>query len=412
MARATERTWLSLDRWAQIMGVHPMNFNQLFHDTLNPQSRDCADVWYQQDWQSANQISRETLALAIRDAELTIAEYVGYNLLPDWVADERQRTARPSRPELYPRNVSNVRGQAKSIEVDRKHIISGGIRGTTEIATGISVVRSDDDGDGFDELCTVTFATTVTEACEIRLFYPGESGAPAWEIRPINVSLSGGTATVTFSVWQIVAKNNMVEINPDPIDAATAGSFETTVDAFRVYNDPSQMATLLWERDPELCSSCSGTGCPRCTHASQTACLLARNRRLGFFAYESASWDADDEEWDAKALAVERDPDQLRLWYYSGYESTDPRVDCPRVELDPYWEKPVAYFAAGLLDRPICACNNAQEYVEHWREDLARIGTDRSFQVSPADLDNPFGTTRGAIAAWKAVQREGRKVHA
>jgi hypothetical protein len=296
--------------------------------------------------------------------------------------------------------------------VSRKYLISGGIRASSLIDDALAVVRSDEDGDSYDETCTVTFATTVTDPCEIRLYYPGEGGDPAWEIRPITVSISAGTATVVFKIWQIVEKTLLTRINPDPVDAATAANFETTVDAYRVYNDPSQMATLLWEQDPVLCDSCNGTGCERCSHAAQTACLLARDRRLGFFAYEPATWDADDEEYDSAGLAVQRDPDQLRLWYYAGWEAKDPRITCPRVQMDPYWEKAVAHFAAALLDRPICACNNAREYAEHWREDLARIGQDRSFQVTPEDLGNPFGTMRGALHAWKAVQREGRKVYA
>jgi hypothetical protein len=82
------------------------------------------------------------------------------------------------------------------------------------------------------------------------------------------------------------------------------------------------------------------------------------------------------------------------------------------VQLDPYFEKVIAYYAAALLDRAVCSCNNSERFVDHWREDLARLGADVSHQLSVEDLDNPLGTQRGAIYAWKQVKRWKWRVHA
>lgn len=98
----------------------------------------------------------------------------------------------------------------------------------------------------------------------------------------------------------------------------------------------------------------------------------------------------------------------MRLYYYSGFE--DPDRTCPRRDMDQALEKAVAHFAATLIDRDMCACNNVQNYLDYWREDLARVGDNVTYQNSPMLLGNPFGTMRGAVHAYKVCNDEGRKV--
>jgi hypothetical protein len=78
--------------------------------------------------------------------------------------------------------------------------------------------------------------------------------------------------------------------------------------------------------------------------------------------------------------------------------------------MDPQFEMAVVRLSITLLDRNVCSCNNVERFVEHWQEDLSRLGRDVSHQVSPKDLSNPFGPTRGAIAAWKAINLNGRRI--
>ena len=78
--------------------------------------------------------------------------------------------------------------------------------------------------------------------------------------------------------------------------------------------------------------------------------------------------------------------------------------------MDPTLERAVAYFATALLDRALCTCENASKFSEHWREDLAMTNTARSFQNAPKVLENPFGTTRGAVYAWQICNQDGRRL--
>ncbi len=347
---------------------------------------------------------------------MKIASELGYFMLPDWVIDERKKTVRPVRPELFSVTSVNVRGLSKSVESDWGYVISGGQRTVTLIEASVATTATDADGDGYAETVTATVNTTVTDLNEIRAFYPGRSGSFDYEIRPIQVSVSGGVATITFSRWQLVEPDQLERLDAsDPaqrLDAAVAGNYETTIDVYRIWNDPQSQCNLLWERDPTRvgCGACTGTGCAICAFDTQVGCLHVRDERLGHLAYRPATWDSDEEQFESASFTICRDPEQLRIWYYSGWQSVDPRVSRPRIEMDPYWERAVVYYSAALLDRDICSCKNAERFVDYWREDLSRVGAEVSYQVSPDDLANPLGPTRGGIYAWRQIHRDGRAI--
>ena len=56
------------------------------------------------------------------------------------------------------------------------------------------------------------------------------------------------------------------------------------------------------------------------------------------------------------------------------------------------------------MARPICACDTANREWYRWQQDLARTNKDDElYTVSPQDLNNPFGTRRGHVWAWRQV---------
>ena len=400
------------------MGIPPLFFNQLT-STIYTEGSDCGDVWCQHMWQSADKVGREDVADAIREAEDRLKGVVGYNLLPDWTIDERIETTRPARPELFAGTSGNIRGQLKSVQTRWAYVISGGQKQKDVIEADVAVTDaagalSDLDGDTYDETVTITVNVAAFSgiiADEIKVYYADaedEVQFPAmdeWEIRPISVTILAGVATIVFKRWQIVSPQLQMRLTCASIDGDVDASYADVVDVYRVWNDPQSMANLLWEsnNEPTGCVSCGGAGCVSCSFNAQVGCFHVRNDRLGIIAYTPATWDAANSQFNSADYLVGRDPDKIRAWYYSGYQSDNPSVATPRSKLDPFWEKVIAHFASGLLDRPICSCNNVERFVDYWREDLARTGRDVAFQSSPSDIDNPFGTNRGAIEAWRKV---------
>lgn len=411
MARSGETfTWLPLETWRKALGICPFSFNQLVSASGLTPAGDCGEVWFQHTYQRTDRTSREDVAKAIRDAELAIREQVGYNLIPDWIEDERKPTEKSARPEVYNQGSLNVRGQMKSIDTRWGHVISGGIRAQEIIERAAAVVISDIDGDGYSETCTVTAATTVTDANEIRVYYPGQNGDWRFEVKPITVTISGGFATITFSRWQIVQYPDQERLDAadaaNVIDADIAATYYTTVDVYREYNDPQTQASFLWENDPSSCSS--GVAA---SFTTQSGALFVRDERLGIVGYVPGDWDAATQSFNPTYWTSCREPDQVRLYYYSGWRNKDPRHTRRSVDLDPYWEKAIIYYSICLLDRFTCDCTNVERFVRYWREDLGRQGSEVAHQVSERDLDNPFGTGRGAIYAWRRILQGDRRIY-
>jgi hypothetical protein len=405
MARAETKTKLPLDRWAQIVGINPMHFNGVY--VRAPTT--CAEPWLQFPYQTADRVSREEVAIAIAHAEAMCERFLRYRLLPTWETDEWHESIRPNLPELHNISVSDLRGYSQTVQAKHGHFLSGGIRASTLIEADTAVAYTDPDGDSYDEVATVTVTVDVGQSgCELRVYFPvsntmvATGGEDQWEIKPISVSVSGTTATITFRREQAVLPQLQVDLVPPTddshlrgVDGADAANFLDEVDVYRVYNDPQTQATFLWE--PFECDD-AALG----SYIAQTGFLMIRDDpRLSRVGYRAGTWDSATSAFVAVEWARQRSPDIVRLWYYAGLRTKN--LDCPTVAMDPDWERTVAYFAAALLDRPICECNNVQAWVAHWQRDLAIAGEEEGLSISPADLDSEFGTRRGAVAAWRRV---------
>jgi len=415
MARAGQYTKLSLDRWAQLIGLNPLHFNGVY-DPNRPTSP-CEQPWLQYSWQDADRVGREEIAYAIAQAEDSIENYLTYRLLPDWETDEWHPTVRPFRPELINLNSMDVRGFGQNIQTDWGHLISGGIRAQTLIEADATITYTDPDGDGYFERATVTVTVTAGQnPAEVRVYFPASNsivtaGGDDWKIRPIKVVISGTTATITFARHQAVLPEAYEDFTPPSDDSHMRGvdglenaNFLAEVDVYRLYNDPQTQATLMWE--PLGTCECGSSDCDVCSYTVQTACLLARgDLRPGLVVYHPASWDAATLSFTSQPYSVSRQPDVIRLYYYAGHRNK--HLIYPTIQMDPQLERAVAYMAAGLLDRPICECSNVRAFVQHWQE----IAKSSQGGVEAGTPENtPFGGTNGALFAWKIVNQEGRRI--
>lgn len=405
MARSNVRTWLSLDRWAEIIGINPLNFNQLASRSLFPNNV-CGDIFFQYDYQNSDRLGRDTIAMAIQQAEREIAQEAGFNLLPDWTVAERRAYPQPVTPGYYGYGGLNPRAQFKSLELSKGQILSGGIRTKTLIQAGAAITRQDNDVDGYAETVVVNVPTAVTDINEIRAYYPAKSGADGWEIRPIQVAINGGFANIQFKAWQIAAANQFDALNADAMDAMLPTSYESTIDIYRVWNDPQTQIEFLWESSAD-CADCCGT-CVACQLGSQTGCFHNREARLGLIVPAPGTWDESAGAFTGADWNACRDPDQVRVWYYSGWQNLS--LEAPRVQMDPYWEYAVAYYACSKFERPVCGCSNINQFIDKWRMDFAMQDKGSQVVTTPEMLSNRLGTSVGAVYAWKRIQQNGVKV--
>lgn len=409
MSSASTLTKLPIYRWAQIMGIHPLHFCGVYVNAPTV----CSQPWMKYAHQANDRVGREDIAMAIAEAEANLERYLGYRVLPSWEVDEWQPSERPWRPELFNLSVTDLRGFQQVTQADWGYIVAGGVRLKTLIDDAVAIVYTDNDGDGYAETATITTAVTFTAADELAIYFPVagpvlSAGADEWRVRPIRASISGGVATIALRREQLVAPAQQETIVPDAgdshmrgVDGLVNGNFVTTVDVYRVRNDPQQQAYFLWE--PRGCEACNGTGCTICSFATQTGCLLPRDKpRQSIVAYRPATWNATTLVFDTAAWAVGRQPDLIRLWYYAGWQARDRAF--PLRDMDTMFEHMIAYYAAGLLERPICECNNVRAFVEKWQADMAVEPEGVQYKIREKELENPFGTTRGALYAWRRVK--------
>lgn len=392
MATSKVKTLLPLDRFAELVGINPLHFNQILLPDVPALT--CGQPMFQYSWQHSDAMSREEVALAIAEAENRIARFLGFKLLPTWETDDRI-IMKNTKPYTTPW------GQPPAYQTQWGYVITGGIE-TKTLISNMPIAYSDQDGDGYNETATITCVTTVTQPEEIAIYYPGEAGDDDWEIRPIKVSIAAGTATITCKRHQLVGKNKLeAYIGTDEVDGTNNANFLTTVDVYRHYNDPQQQIQFIWENGCD----CGSGDCHAATYTIQNGAIFVRDYRRGLVAGVPASWNTTSQEFDTAVFNACRSPDKARLWYRAGLRSQGSYL-----RMAPEWERIVANFAMALMDRPICACSSLEHVTRQAQEDLALkpgAGGGDSFLIAPRDLDNPFGTMRGAIDAWHMVKNSG-----
>jgi len=392
MSRASTPTLLSLDRWAAIIGLNPWYFNQA--TTTTYPGTDCEGVTFQYDWIAADQIGREDIARAIAQAEEDIARESGYWPAPRYVMDDELPYPRHHDRGLFNVNMRQARGDRKSVTLSWAKLQALGIEARALMAAASGVTYA-------GNTATVSFATTLTDPNEVHIYFRVGDGADAagseqYRIRPVKVSFAGGMVTITGNKW-LFLKPSLWEGNT-AIDGDDITNFVLTVDIYRHYCDPSDIGVLIW--DP--LSGCTGDGC---VETEQTICASARDWDASRVLPWPATWDATACAYSGECCPVLcTDPDKVRFNYLAGHPLGKDG------EMDDYWARAVAYYAAALLDRPLCSCEAVAAKVEKWREDLAlNLGTSggsRSYQLSDTIINSPFGTTRGAVFAWERVRRQ------
>ena len=407
MARANVRTLLSLDRFAAVCGLNPIHFNGVFVPDIAPDSA-CSDPTLQYAWQGNDKVGREDIAQAIAQAEDAIHEWLGYLMRPDWVAQEPHGLARGN-TWRWPR-----------LKLDKGYVLTGGVENKTFIANE-AVTYNDTDGDGYKETATVSIVTSVTaDPQEIALYYPSESGDDAWEIRPIKVAYNAqsSTFTVTFRREQAVVATALesADQHTRSVDGTNDANFLPSVDVYRHWNDPSTQVQFAWSVEASqvpsgvLFSACSCglPTCSSCMYAKQYGCLSIQDARLGVIVAQPGDWDGTTSTYVNNGYSMCTPPYRADVWYRSG--RTQPRLARPLWDMDPMFERAIAYLALSYLDRPMCDCDAVESLVDYWSEDVTQSHSkgdeSSSSRQSRAIMDIPLGTTRGAIQAWRMIQRE------
>jgi len=296
------------------------------------------------------------------------------------------------------------------------------------IQVAAAVTYSDEDGDGIDDTFTVSAATSVTDTSQIALYFSvadrfngwGSTTAlaPRWRLQPVQVSISGGVVTVK-GPKQLCVKpikyEGVVNIGANGLDPATAANFVTTLDIYQRYTAidgntvTTSQAVITWETRPChgwwcCCDSCctpdpySGSPLDPAAVAQAVARAGIRDSKRGIVTAAQASYDSTTAIWSSLDWNVCTMPDRVTIRYLAGFP-----LGSDGLMQEPY-RTVVARLAAAELARNVCGCEQANRALYYWQFDLSQTARgDELFGISPENLNNPLGTRRGQVYAWKFI---------
>lgn len=370
-------------------------------------------------WQDTDRLSRSDIRQALESAEDKLREALGYSVAPRY--DEQTITLpRPAQAALSYRAPIQSGGRWQSVRLRQEGFVQAlGVESLVLIDDAVALTRTDPDGDDLKELftltCTVPAGTTADEvavyvALADRIAAPSVSAeiGARWRVEPVRVSIAGTTATITGPAWLLarpVLYQGVTNIGAG-LDPATASNYVTTLDVYRrrTNGDGTTEATaqgvLTWETAP---GSCCGASNDSSTDPAGIATAIARvglrDARLGWVVPGEAAYNATSGTWDTVDWSACRQPDHVLIRFYAGL----PLVD---QQMDPQWRDVVAHLAAAELPRPGRGADTANHWLAHYQFDLARSSgaNDEAYAgISPEYLNNPFGSRRGQVEAWRRV---------
>lgn len=445
MAYSQRANALSLDQWAELMGINPIVFHGATVSCSNAIAPpNCNTYWRQYPWQSAATVSREALAQAIESAEAAIEQYIGYNISPTWEKEvvalthkeslTLQRFGRVEIPLTATHVISAGREERQlvhgnnypefdALSVDpRREFGSNGllINGIAQNAL-LTISYSDQDSDSFDETATVIIpGVSAGTECEYEVFIPGFMGRGGYEIIPRSRSYNSSTSelTLTFWTWQMIdpaVAGSIARYAPTvagkiaPIDLCDAANIIDEVEVWRSTTPADYPhAVISMRKSPCTCAD----GCPHCTVVDYPACVLVRDAESGYITVVRADLEQDPDTlewsyeccgggvapWDCHTPSQSDIPFKITVYYRSG--CTKPNIVCD----DMCFSEEVAILAAARLSKEVCECGCDVERLANYRRDWAIATQAFSPRITIDDLRNPFGTREGEILVYRRLR--------
>lgn len=414
---------LPLETFRSEFGYSPWHWWGLTSTTYFPTNANCNDLVYNYAWQANDSAGRTDVLQAIETAEARLREHLNYSIAPHYVTE----TLYPERwhdSKLNKVMYTDVSGRWNAIQLSEGKIQQVGVETRTLIGTvtGISLATTDFDGDGLIDTFTATIATTVTDVSQIELMFAvgdrwtGEPAGDKWVIKPINVTLAGGVATIRGRMWQIV-KPVLYE-SGQPLDPATAANYATSLEVYRHYCDPTgttqdtAQAVLIWETQPwpyfvaPIISSITPNSTDPAAVGYALARVTLRDAEHGIVGFGEAIYDTAGAVWKAVTMTNFRPPDRILIRYLAG-DALDSRGF-----IQEKWAKAVSRFAAAELGKRVCACESASRMIYEQQVDRAFGGDARveKFNMTQGDEASPFGYKEGQLQAWRIVRNQRQLV--
>lgn len=385
VARAETVTVLPLDRYADIMQIHPAHFNQL-QGAKAPLKSGCDKVW--------DQDARELLAWTMAQAEELIAIQLGYWPAPKFIVDEPR-----------PFGITGVRSDWRNAEIRTEygHVEAYGTEKLTLKQANATVEYLDLDADplGREEVAEIGGSlyedlSACNNACEVAVFFRVTDGAedaadPRWEIRPLKVDIDGSTMRIRAEASMFVLPRLWDLTEADCVGSDEPNKWKwnyelanrvTQVDVYCRTVDPQLPVTLRWDG---VCGCTTDV----CEHSTQDACAYSTDLKRGYFIPRPATWNGTANL--SAAPTYRTPPESVLVSYRAGLPLT-------RCRMNPNLERAIVKLTNVLLPEPPCGFCDLAEV--RWKQDREDINP-----LTPEAAGMPWDLyKRGALEAWRTVK--------
>lgn len=362
-------TYGLLNAWQRRMMLSGWQFNQITGAGVDaPVSTPGEQVWVQPERETVAEGIKQALALAVPQLQFYPRPVYHKIRVPlSWRQPVRHQT----------------------LDLGTRYIQSIGARGATLIEAGVTVVYSDEDGDGVDDTATITVSTTVTDPTQVQLFFKTTDSLSTltadarWQVEPVTVSISGGTATITGprwlfanpSLWRTPYQSPNYNSSSKVIgDTTDPNDFVTEVDVYQIAPTSTGAVTVYCQDTSDGVDTVTG-------YSGGGIIVDGPGGMIRLYLNESCPCQSG---WGAKYADV---------WVYSGYP-LDPSTGDPEYTL----ELAMIRLANSMMmnQTPTADARN-----NIWYGDT---------QTYPAGtlpqnlLNNPFGVKTGQVEAWRLMR--------
>jgi hypothetical protein len=326
-----------------------------------------------------------------------LADELLYWPYPRYFTGEVQQYTRPHQRELFG-FAGDPRGNWKTVQLNWKKIISGGVFNRTAIIAPPVITKLDEDGDGvfetFQAVVTDAAISSITDPYQLALYFVaanrhGEALDETWRVRPLTITISGNVATFRGSRPLLINPEIEFGVAVSQLDATDDANYVTALECWRVFTDDTATAALPYQGVAEWKTI---PGCTQdCTFEIKELCLGEHNNDQGrVFASFGAS-----SAWPF----LDREPDRVNVNYVAGLPLIDGRIPNEMARI-------ITYLSVSLLANEKCGCDRSNRILAKWRAPILRF-EDNNDSGAQAFAYNktPFPMTVGGNYAWQRVKR-------
>lgn len=411
----SSRIALCPDQFAELMGIHPLAFNNIDISGCVPEWMPPCDFFNQYSYQNPYNI--EDVATYIFQAEQLIENYIESKLGFTQIIDETIEIPAYYRQEstnLVYGNQFKLPVNAMKFKTKWKGVEQFGVIKYTPLIQP-TLTYYDYDLDGFKETAEVSFTDvklTKENLCDLYVSYPGKQSLKICPFTIKSFNEISHTVILSFNTW-LLRKESTFQNNFNfikAIDGCDINNFLTSVDVYLMELDTCKaQVKVVWTKKLDVnnlvnWSSFCGEGCET---FEVPACVTVLDECEGLFKIELQSYDK------ITGCVINEKPCNLPCIYPShllvnymvnGCDTDDCTTNCS-CGVCPDLKLAIAYLTATLLPERLCNCQCFNNKLIELRTDTAiyyQGGPRFSFPFSV--MSNPFGSKYGAIQSFQLVQ--------